>query len=231
MEISEHFRELRWRTLVCLLCFGVFTACAFYAAPFLWPIAKHPLILSDTVTLVNLSPAEGISATLQLAGMLSALISAPVFLYHAYAFCAPAIRENRRKFVAISLILSCALFYTGAAFAYCFAIPLLLSFLANYSESATQMWAQSAYVSFLFRFVCLFAVAFLMPVFAAFFARTGIADKNFPMRHFRIVLFLIALFSAIVTPPDLLSLFWMALPLTALYGLSLITYKIAWRRR
>jgi sec-independent protein translocase protein TatC len=77
----------------------------------------------------------------------------------------------------------------------------------------------------------LFALIFQMPVAAAFLGRTGIFDKSFLQRHFRIVVFLTALFAAIVTPPDLLSLFWIAIPMLLLYGISLITYRLSWRAK
>lgn len=230
MEISEHFRELRRRTLFCAAIFCLFAVFAFYFSKSLWPLIERPLEKSGAVTLVNLSPAEGISADLLVASLVAGLFSAPAILYHVYAFSAPAIHTGRRGFAAKALSASVVLFYSGAAFAYFLAIPTLLSFLASFS-SATQMWSQASYAAFFFRFVILFAVAFLMPVAAAVFARTGLADRDFLKRHARLIIFSIALLSAVLTPPDLLSLFWMAIPLTALYAASLCAYRLSWRKR
>ena len=231
MELSEHFQELRSRLLICLACFAVVASIAFYQFPFLWRFVELPLLGTDLVTLVNLSPAESISVSLLVACMMAALATSPIFLYHAYAFCAPAVPEGRKKTFLLSVLASSLLFFTGAAFAYIFAIPFLFSFLAGFSNSAMQMWSQTSYVSFLFRFEVLFALIFQMPVAAAFLGRTGIAGKDFLLKHFRLVIFLTALFSAIVTPPDLISLFWIAIPMIILYGISLITYRLAWRTR
>ena len=197
MELSEHFQELRSRLFICLGCFTVVAAGAFYLFPYLWPVIQYPLCHSEFVTLVNLSPAEGISVNLLVACLMAALVCSPLFLY----------------------------------FAYFLAIPFLFSFLSRYSDSAVQMWSQTSYVSFLFRFEMLFALIFQMPVAAAFLGRTGIFDKSFLQRHFRIIVFLTALFAAIVTPPDLLSLFWIAIPMLLLYGISLITYRLSWRAK
>lgn len=231
MELSEHFQELRSRLLICLACFAVVACIAFYQFPFLWRFVELPLLGTDLVTLVNLSPAESISVSLLVACMMAALATSPIFLYHAYAFCAPAVPEGRKKTFLFSVLASSLLFFIGAAFAYIFAIPFLFSFLAGFSNSAMQMWSQTSYVSFLFRFEVLFALIFQMPVAAAFLGRTGIASKDFLLKHFRLVIFLTALFSAIVTPPDLISLFWIAIPMIILYGISLITYRLAWRTR
>ncbi len=231
MELSEHFQELRSRLLICLACFAVVATVAFYLFPSLWPLIKYPLLESHLVTLVNLSPAEGISVNLLVACMTAALVTSPIFLYHAYAFVAPAVPHGRKSTFLFLILAAIFLFFAGAAFAYFFAIPFLFTFLSSYSDSAVQMWSQTSYVSFLFRFEVLFATLFQMPVAAAFWGRTGLTDKDFLQRHFRIIVFLTALFSAIVTPPDLLSLFWIAVPMLLLYGISLITYRLAWRAR
>ena len=230
MTISEHLQELRTRLFICTISFAIVAVFAFYAFDFFWPFILLPLKNSSAVNLVNLSPAEGISVSLLVASLTAILLTSPIFLYHLYAFCAPAVQNNRRIFL-FAFFAACILFFAGGAFAYFFAIPLLFHFLANYSESITQLWSQTSYVSFLFRFEILFAILFQLPVAAAFFAQTGIADRRFLLRHFRLILFLIAFLSAFFTPPDLLSLFWMAIPLSLLYLLSLLTYHLAWRKR
>jgi sec-independent protein translocase protein TatC len=231
MEISGHFRELRARILLCLAFFIAFSGLAFYLSPELWKFAMMPLRTAGLVTLANLAPAEGISASLFLAMIFGALVSSPLFLYHAYAFCAPAFPDFQKKVLIGFVCASCALFYTGAAFAFFLAIPTLFGFLASYADFAVKLWSLESYTAFLFRFEILFALVFQLPVAFAFLARTGIAGKDFPLRHVRLVIFLAALFSAIVTPPDLLSLFWMAIPILVLYGIGIVAYRIAWRHQ
>ncbi len=231
MELSEHFRELRARILVCLVFFIVASGTAFLFAPELWHFATKPLSSAIPVKLANLSPTEGISASLHLACLAGTFASAPIFLYHGYAFCAPAIPQNSRMTLAGFVLASTLLFFAGAAFAYFLSIPLLFAFLAEYSDTALQLWSQESYVAFFFRFEILFALIFQMPILAIFFARTGIANRDFLSRHFRLVIFLTALFSAIITPPDIFSLIWVAVPILAIYGISLVAYRISWRGR
>lgn len=229
MEISEHLRELRARILVCLVFFIAASGTAFFFAPNLWHLAARPLSSAVPVTLANLSPTEGISANLLLACLVGTLVSSPVILYHGYAFCAPAIPRNSRKAISGFVFVATLLFFAGAAFAYFLSIPLLFAFLAEYSGMALQLWSQESYIAFLFRFEILFALVFQMPIFATFFARTGLASRDFLSRHLRLAIFLTALFSAIITPPDIFSLFWVAVPILALYGISLVAYRISWR--
>ena len=230
MEISEHFQELRRRLLICIVCFAAIAATAFACFPRLWHFVQIPILQADTVTIVNLSPAEGVSVSILVSCMAAAFATSPLFLYHAYAFCAPAVQKENRRFFFASYLSACALFFSGAFFAYFCAIPLLFQFLLNYSD-VKQLWSQTAYGSFLFRFEILFAVLFQMPVACALWGRSGISDRNFLWKHFRIILFLIVLISALVTPPDLPSLFWMAIPMFLLFLLSTFTYRLAWRKK
>ena len=103
MELSEHFQELRSRLLISLASFAVAASGAFYLFPYLWPIVKYPLMGTELVTLINLSPAEGISVNLLVACMTAALATSPVFLYHVYAFAAPAVPRERKSTFLFSI--------------------------------------------------------------------------------------------------------------------------------
>ncbi|MCG4100866.1 twin-arginine translocase subunit TatC, partial [Campylobacter jejuni] len=78
------------------------------------------------------------------------------------------------------------------------------------------------YVDFFTKVVVAFGLAFEMPVIAFFFAKIGLIDDSFLKRHFRIAVLVIFVFSAFMTPPDVLSQFLMAGPLCGLYGLSIL---------
>jgi sec-independent protein translocase protein TatC len=65
-----------------------------------------------------------------------------------------------------------------------------------------------------------FALTFEMPIFAFFFTKLGMIDYKMMARQWRYALLAIFVVSAILTPPDMVSQFLLAIPLMALYGLS-----------
>lgn len=75
---------------------------------------------------------------------------------------------------------------------------------------------------FFTKVVIAFGLAFEMPVLAFFLGKIGLIDDSFLKRHFRIAILIIFIFSAFMTPPDILSQFLMAGPLCGLYGLSIL---------
>jgi sec-independent protein translocase protein TatC len=69
--------------------------------------------------------------------------------------------------------------------------------------------------------VLAFGAMFQLPVLAFFLARVGIIDHRFLVRHSSYALIAIALFAAVLTPPDLIAQVLLMVPLALLYGISI----------
>ena len=67
--------------------------------------------------------------------------------------------------------------------------------------------------------------SFEMPVVIFFFAKLGLVDDKALKDFFRYAIVIIFVIAAILTPPDVLSQFLMAAPLTILYGISILVAK------
>lgn len=230
MALSTHMKELRQKLLVCLITLAITTTFALFFSSELWQFLLKPLQRIAVVTLINLSPTEGIAADFMVSAIFGVLLALPIFFGELYSFCAPALHAKEKYIVLLASIGSVLLFVAGATFAFFVAIPLLLMFLSHYSDIANQLWSQEAYVRFLFRFELLFGFVFQMPIFTYFVTKLGLIDQRFLVRHFRISIFLICFIAAFVTPPDLFSLFWVATPMLLLYGVSIIVNTLVTRQ-
>jgi sec-independent protein translocase protein TatC len=71
---------------------------------------------------------------------------------------------------------------------------------------------------------------FQLPVLAFFFARVGLIDHRFLIRHFRYAVVAIALLAAVLTPPDFVAQIFFMVPLSVLYGVSIGVAYLARRR-
>ena len=230
MALSPHMKELRRKLLICLVTLAITTTFALFFSSDLWRFLLKPLQGVAVVTLINLSPTEGIAADFMVSAIFGVLLALPVFFGELYSFCAPALHAKEKFLVLGASFGSVVLFVAGATFAFFVAVPLLLMFLSHYSNIASQLWSQEAYVSFLFRFELLFGFVFQMPTLTYFVTKLGFIDQRFLVRHFRISIFLICLVAALVTPPDLFSLFWVAIPMLLLYGVSIVVNALVARR-
>ncbi|MGL2647772.1 twin-arginine translocase subunit TatC, partial [Helicobacter pylori] len=84
----------------------------------------------------------------------------------------------------------------------------------------------SSYVSFFTRLILGFGVAFELPVLAYFLAKVGLITDASLKAYFKYAIVVIFIVAAIITPPDVVSQIFMALPLVGLYGLSILIAKM-----
>jgi sec-independent protein translocase protein TatC len=68
---------------------------------------------------------------------------------------------------------------------------------------------------------------FELPVLAFFLARVGIIDHRLLIHHSRYAVIAVALFAAVLTPPDLVAQILLMVPLALLYLVSIAVAYIA----
>jgi sec-independent protein translocase protein TatC len=124
------------------------------------------------------------------------------------------------------------MFIAGAAFCYYAVLPAGLSFLANYMDGAvTQSWRQATYAAFVIQFLLAFGVIFELPVAVFLLAKLGLVTARGMWGFTRYAVVIIFVVAAFLTPgPDPVSQLLMALPLIALYILSIGVCVVAGRK-
>jgi len=119
------------------------------------------------------------------------------------------------------------MFLMGASFCYYVVVPLAFAFLIGFGSALfTALPSIGEYVGFFSKVLVGFGLAFELPVVIFFFAKLGLVDDKALKDFFRYAIIIIFTVSAILTPPDILSQFLMAAPLTILYGISIIVAKM-----
>lgn len=151
------------------------------------------------------------------------LVALPYVLYQAWAFVAPGLYSHEKK-VALPLIASSTfLFMAGMAFCYFVVFRTVFHFIAGFApESITPAPDIEAYLNFVMTMFLAFGVTFEVPVAVVLLASTGIVSvkKLREVRGYVVVgAFIIA---AVVTPPDVLSQFMLAVPLCLLYEVGIL---------
>src|SRR5690606_19050063 len=114
-----------------------------------------------------------------LTAFLAVFISIPYLLYHTWAFVAPGLYLNERRFALPLFFSSIVLFYTGAAFAYFVVFPLVFAFFTSVApEGVTVMTDISHYLSFVLKMFFAFGIAFEVPIATILLVATGIVDRE-----------------------------------------------------
>jgi len=159
--------------------------------------------------------------------MLAAFVLAlPVVLYQVWAFVAPGLYRHEQKLALPLIISSSLLFLAGMAFCYFVVFKTVFQFIASFApESITPAPDIEAYLNFVMSMFLAFGITFEVPVAVVLLVHTGMVSvqKLKEVRGYVIVVaFIIA---AVVTPPDVVSQFMLAVPLIILYEIGIIFAK------
>jgi sec-independent protein translocase protein TatC len=151
------------------------------------------------------------------------MLALPWVLYQAWAFVAPGLYEHERKFAAPLIIGSTLLFLLGVAFCYYFVFGKVFAFIHDFApKSITPAPDIEAYFGFVITMFLAFGVTFEIPIVVILLVRMGLVriDQLKEARPYVIVgAFVVA---AIVTPPDVLSQFMLAVPMCILYEAGIL---------
>ena len=234
--LLDHLVELRSRLVTASLALvAAFFVCfifvdpifRFLAGPFqVARDAAHPELGGQPVELINTGAFGFFSVKMQIALFAAFVVSFPILAWQAYAFIAPGLYRRERAAVAPFLIGAPVMFGLGAAFVFWVAMPFALQFA--FSQEVTEgalrvryLPKVDEYMGLVTTLVVAFGLMFQMPVVLALLARIGVVSAPMLRQGRRYAIVGIAAFSALVTPNDVISMAVMALPVYALYEISI----------
>ena len=231
MPFTSHLAELRSRLLKSVLAVAVVFFACFGFADDIFAVLTAPLRRLNIrgLQLIGTAVTEAFFTKMKVSFVAAVILSSPILLWQFWQFIAPGLYEHEKRYTRSFVSVGSVFFVAGAAFCYFIVIQRGLSFLlTRYEEIDIQPLLQIGdYLSLVSRLVLAFGTMFEMPVLAFFLARVGIIDHRLLIRHSRYALIAIALFAAVLTPPDLIAQIFMMLPLMLLYALSIAVAYLA----
>jgi sec-independent protein translocase protein TatC len=222
----SHLIELRTRLMHALLAVA-----AVFVVVFLYPgsaaiydFLAAPLMqaLPEGAKMIATGVITPFMVPVKVTALLAFLVALPYVLYQAWAFVAPGLYEHEKKLALPLIFASTLLFLIGVAFCYYFVFGTVFRFINDFApKSITPAPDIEAYFSFVITMFMAFGVTFEIPIVVIILVRAGLVsvDKLKQARPYVIVgAFVVA---AIVTPPDVLSQFMLAVPMCLLYEAGL----------
>jgi len=224
----SHLIELRTRLVrasavvlvVFILLFAVWPGAAavydFLAQPMMNALPEGSKMIATGVITPFMVP-------MKVTMMLALMISLPWVLYQAWAFVAPGLYTHEKRLVAPLIISSSALFILGVAFCYYFVFGTVFKFINEFAPKSISVAPDiENYLDFVLTMCLAFGLTFEVPVVVIVLVRMGLVtvEKLKSIRPYVIVgAFVIA---AVVTPPDVMSQLFLAVPLCLLYEIGLL---------
>jgi len=192
----------------------------FLAMPLLASLPAGGQMIATDVTTPFFVPMKSVLLT-------AFVISLPHTLYQIWAFVAPGLYTHERRLIWPLISASTLLFLCGMAFAYFLVFPVVFGFISNTApEGVAVMTDIGNYLDFAMSLFIAFGLAFEVPVAVVLIVKTGIVSVA-SLREARSYVVVGAfVVGAIVTPPDVISQFMLAMPLWLLYEAGILVANL-----
>ena len=242
--LMEHLMELRDCLIWCVaavsigfaICFAVWhMILQWLLLPYETAViaVKGADALKSGMGLIYTAPLEAFLTQIKVAMFGGICLAFPVISYQLYRFVAPGLYSHEKRAFTPFLVMAPVLFTMGAAMAYFVVMPMVMQFSlrqelapAAGSVSVVYQGKISEYVGTITTLILGFGACFQLPVVQLLLGRAGIVDGQTWFENGRYAIFGIFVVAAIVTPPDVISQFSLAIPLIILYYLGAFLVKL-----
>ena len=233
--LLEHLIELRRRLLWCLATLLVtFFVCFAYAKD-IFAVLVQPLVRAGQGKLIYTDVFEAFFTQVKVALFAAIMLSFPVIATQLWRFVAPGLYVKEKKAFLPFLLMTPVFFIAGACFAYFAAMPWALHFLLSYQGNIAGIQQEALpgignYLNFCTRFIFGFGAAFLLPILLMILERAGIVTREQLAKSRRYAIVGAAAVAAVLTPPDVVSMMLLLIPLYGLYEFAILAIRIThWR--
>jgi sec-independent protein translocase protein TatC len=233
--LLEHLIELRRRLLWSLVTLVIFFFICFHFAQAIFAVLVQPLIRAGQGKLIYTDIFEAFFAQVKVALFAALMLSFPMIATQLWRFTAPGLYAKEKKAFLPFLLMTPLFFAGGAAFAYFAAMPWALHFLLSYQGNIGGISQEALpgvgnYLNFCTRFIFGFGAAFLLPILLMILERAGIVTREQLARSRRYAVVGAAAVAAVLTPPDVVSMLLLLIPLYGLYEFAILAIRIThWR--
>jgi sec-independent protein translocase protein TatC len=244
MTLMEHLADLRSRLLIAVIVILVGTALGMAFAKDVIGVLTVPYCESqhavqettDTMVGCNFnlqSPISHIGLYLKISLYMGLVGTAPIWLYQLWAFIAPGLHRNERKYAYLFIGIAAPLFLSGAILAY-FIVAHGMQFIMILMDGTDMNISLDleAYINFYIAVMMVFGIGFEFPLIMLMLNVMGLVTAKRMRGWWRIVVLVSFTFTAIFTPtPDPFGMTALAVCMLFLYGIALIIATLNDKRK
>ena len=240
MPLLEHLVELRTRLLYAAAGFFVAFFICFHFAQYILEFLQRPLaeLLPAGRPMIFTDLTEPFFTQIKVAAFGALCVSFPVIAAQIWAFIAPGLYKHEKHAFLPFLIATPIMFIVGMAFVYYVLMPMAWKFFLGFETEggngtlAIQLLPKiGEYINLIMKLVFAFGFCFELPVLLTLLAKVGIVSSQALRDKRRYAIVAIMVVAAVVTPPDPLSMMSLAVPMLALYEVSVIMARLVEKKR
>ena len=229
LPFTSHLEELRKRLIYCFIAVGVGFVASYAFKEKLFQVLVRPLIgvmkTGDTMVFTGLP--EAFFTYLKVAFLSGIMLAAPIIIYQFWMFVAPGLYEKEKRMMIPIIFLSTLFFLGGALFGYFIVFPWGFKFFLGFANDTIRaLPSMKEYLSLSAKLLIAFGLVFELPLVITFLAKLGVVSVDFLKKNRKYAILLFFAGAAIITPPDVVTQIFMAMPLMLLYEISIIGAKV-----
>lgn len=227
MSLWDHLNELRKRLFIGVVAVAITSALSFIFAKQIIVILADPL--GGIQYFLSIEVAENLGVFMRVSLLSGFIFALPIVLYEVIAFIVPAMTDQEKRWLYLSIPFGTLLFLSGVAFTYFVMLPTAIPVLINFLDIKTTP-RPSFYIDFVTGLMFWVGVLFEMPLLMFMLAKLGLITASALLKGWRYAIVIIALVAAVVTPTsDPINMGILMMPLLGLYFLSVGLAAIAGR--
>jgi sec-independent protein translocase protein TatC len=223
--LVDHLGEFRKRLIrVAIINFAV----AIFCFQFMETLIQYLLALNPGFQLIYITPSELFTVYVLLAFVIAIILCLPITIYQIWAFISQALYKKEKPYVFVTLVFGLGLFILGGYFCYRIALPMTLKFFTQFTlYEVSAAISIKSFVSFCLTLLVGFGLAFELPVVIFLLSGLGVIKPEYLKKAHGVLILIIFIIAAIVTPPDIISQAILAVPMVILLEISiLISYFV-----
>ncbi len=225
IRILEHLGELRTRIIRTLISITFAGVAGWILYPLILDFILQPYCdtLNRDCTLRVDEPLEGLNTRFMVAAYSGIILAFPIILWQFWRFVSPGLHRTEKRQGIIMVTFGATLFALGCYLAFA-TLPRALDFLVTIggTDLVTEFRAK-AYITFIIKMMLAFGIGFQLPIVLITLQRLNLLQYETLRRQWRYAVVIIVIVVAVITPSgDPISLLALAIPMYALYELSIL---------
>ena len=234
MTFLEHLSDLRKRLFYSFIALFVGIIPAWIFSKDLFNILAVPIykFLPEGEKLAFIKLTDPFMLYIKVSFLASIFFMSPYIFYQFWLFIAPGLYRKEKKYVIPFVLFTSIFFIAGALFGFFVVFPWAVRFCLGMGSEFQAMITVDKYFSLVLRVHLGIAVVFELPTLTFFLARMGIITAKWMIKNFKYAVLGVFVIAAIITPtPDMVTQSIIAIPMLALYGLSILIALIFGRKK